>query len=518
MSRNFYSLLEEINQMLLEIHCHTSEHSECSHVGAVELVRGVYRRGLDGLVITDHHYRWRAEELRQVRMQAGVADNFLILTGQEVSTGDAGDILVFGAGKSIAKGAALQEIASLYPAAALVWAHPFRNGQRPRPEQLFNPLIDAVEIFNSNHSIAENIRGLNAWHFYKFIAVAGTDTHAASYAGNYPTLFDHPVTAVEALAEEIRNGRCRPYLNEVVRSGTHLTTTEITIGGGTAAAPRDSIIIKTFPTRLKWKSAERTFHLMKTIFNSGFDKGRFRIPRPIDGDAERMIFIEQGLQGISFFEKLIGAKTSDARYFTRLAARWLAEFHNRRFQLTPPREFLKKEPRYLSNYLKRFDAIGHRHARRAGEIAEAILSAERRRYLHAENELLQGHGDYHPKNIYICQDDHNRRNTLYTAVIDFDSSRRLPPAFDVGTFLAQFRNQFFSHPSILEKVPDEIFLNAYLQKSTVAGRDFLREVELFRARTNLNIAAYLIRLGLGDSENLWRVIVEAERAMIHYNA
>ncbi len=504
--------------MLFEIHCHTSEHSDCSHVGAVELVKGIYRRGLDGAVITDHHYRWTAEELRKVRTLAGVAENFLILAGQEVCTSDAGDILVFGAQKSIAKGAALREIASLYPAAALVWAHPFRNGQRPRAEQLLNPLLDAVEIFNSNHSIAENIQGLNAWHFYKFIAVAGTDTHAASYAGNYPTLFDHPVASIQALAEEIKNGRCRPYFKEVVRTGTHLKTTEITIGGDMPAAPRDSIIIKTFPTKLKWKSAERTFHLMKTVFNNGFNKGRFRIARPIDGDEEGRIFIEQGLQGISFFEKLIGSKTSDARYFTRLSARWLAEFHNRKFQLTPPQEFLKKEPRYLSNYLKRFDAIGHRHARRVREIAEAVRSAEKSRYLGSETELIQGHGDYHPKNIYICQDEYNRRDTLYTAVIDFDSSRCLPPAFDVGTFLAQFRNQFFSYPSILAKVPDDVFLNAYLQKSTVAGRDFLREVELFRARTNLNIAAYLIRLGLGDSENLWRVIVEAERAMIHYNA
>jgi len=504
--------------MLLEIHCHTSEHSDCSHVGAVELVKGVNRRGLDGIVFTDHHYRWSDEELHSVRTPAGVAESFLILAGQEVSTCDAGDILVFGAERSILEGASLREIATQYPAAALVWAHPFRNAKKPTAEQFFHPLLDAVEIFNSNHSVAENIHGLNAWHLYKFIAVAGTDTHAASYAGNYPTLFDHPVETIQALAEEIKNGRCRPYFKEVVRTGAHLKATEIIIGGDTSAAPRDRIIIKTFPNKFKWKSAARTFHLMKIIFNDGFDRGRFRIAHPIDGDEEGMMVIEQGLQGVSFFEKLIGAKASDARYFTRLCARWLAEFHNRKYQITPRTEFLKREPHYLSNYLKRFDRIGHPHARRVREIAAAIRSAERGRYLNSETELIQGHGDYHPKNIFICHEEYDRRDTIYAAVIDFDSSRCLPPAFDVGTFLAQFRNQFFGYPSILDKVPEEVFLNAYLQKSNVAGRDFLREVELFRARTNLNIAAYLVRLGLGDSENLWRVIVEAEQAMIHYNA
>jgi hypothetical protein len=43
--------------------------------------------------------------------------------------------------------------------------------------------------------------------------------------------------------------------------------------------------------------------------------------------------------------------------------------------------------------------------------------------------------------------------------------------------------------------------------------DFLRQTELFRARTNLSIAAYLIKVGLGESDNVWRVLVEAERAL-----
>jgi hypothetical protein len=38
-------------------------------------------------------------------------------------------------------------------------------------------------------------------------------------------------------------------------------------------------------------------------------------------------------------------------------------------------------------------------------------------------------------------------------------------------------------------------------------------VELFRARTNLSIAAYLVKVGMGESEDLWRVLVEAERAL-----
>jgi len=504
--------------MLLEMHCHTAEHSRCSHVNASELIRRIYARGLDGIVLTDHHYLWSGNELQALRALSGVPEHFLIFSGQEVTTSDVGDVLVLGAESAIAMGLTLSEVRMRSAGAALMWAHPFRNGNKPRLEQLLDPRFDGVEIFSTNHSISENTRGLNAWHAHKFTAVAGTDTHGASYAGNYPTLFDHPVETLQDLVEEIKKGRCRPYLKETIRAGTHLKVTELAIGDDTGTAIRERVILKAFPDNLEWKSAERTFHLMTAIFNAGFDKGTYRIARPLGCDAEEMLVIEQGLQGTRFFEKLIGSSISEARCFTRLSARWLAKLHNQKFQITPPGEFLETEPGYLDTYLKWFENSGHPHTHRVREIADAVRSAESRRYRDRETALVQGHGDYHPKNIYICKDRQDRPDTLYVAAIDFDSSRCLPPAFDVGTFLAQFRHQFFSYPAIRDAVPQEVFLDAYLESSAVTGRDFLCEVELFHARANLNIAAYLVQLGLGDSEDLWRLIVEAERAVVQHNA
>jgi hypothetical protein len=56
-----------LGAMLIEMHCHTSEHSPCSRVRAVDHVRDCLRRGMDGLVLTDHHYLWR--EIRAGRCQ-----------------------------------------------------------------------------------------------------------------------------------------------------------------------------------------------------------------------------------------------------------------------------------------------------------------------------------------------------------------------------------------------------------------------------------------------------------------
>ena len=101
--------------MLLELHCHTAEHSRCSVVGAVDLIRQVHAKGLQGLVFTDHHYLWPADELRVVRRAAGVPDYFLIFSGQEVTTAEYGDVLVYGAPRTIARGTTLKTIRARYP-------------------------------------------------------------------------------------------------------------------------------------------------------------------------------------------------------------------------------------------------------------------------------------------------------------------------------------------------------------------------------------------------------------------
>ena len=85
----------------------------------------------------------------------------------------------------------------------------------------------------------------------------------------------------------------------------------------------------------------------------------------------------------------------------------------------------------------------------------------------------------------------------------------------MGTFLAQFRNQF-SATRILQEYTEDAFLEAYQKRASTLPSDFLRQVDLFQARTNLSIASYLIKVGMGDSQDLWRVLVEAERSLAFY--
>lgn len=503
-------------EMIFEMHCHTAEHSRCSKVGAAELAQRNFEAGLQGMVFTDHHYLWGSDEIRELRRKIEVPNHFVILAGQEVNTPEFGDILVYGADRSIASGTAFDEIAHSFPRAALVWAHPYRGEKRPAEARFFDSRLAGVEIFSSNHSVTESHRALRDWHRHKFTAIAGTDTHAPSYAALYPTVFDHPVATIEEIAEEIRAGRCRPYFEEIPRSGaTDTMVTELIIGPRSRHSLPEKYIIKVQRNPKAWKTAARSSEIMEEIAGYGFREGRFRIPKSYGRDEESLAVIEEGIEGKNLFDSLKEAPANKAREYLQLAAKWLARLHNYRIRITPPEAFLADEYGRLERYLSAFYNVKHPHARRAQEIMDTVLKLEKVMYQDRLAEMVQGHGDFHPKNIFIGANDCPDEDCTYIAAFDFASSYTMPPAYDVGTFLAQYRNQFFREPQVQEKVSPDIFLQTYLQESLVAGEEFHSGVELFKARTSLSICSFLIKVGLGDSENLWRVLLEGEKSLDH---
>jgi thiamine kinase-like enzyme len=435
---------------------------------------------------------------------------YLILSGQEVTTPELGDVLVYGAEVAFEKGTRLAGIRNRFPDAAIVWAHPYRHENIPTRDDLFHPLIDGIEIFSSNHTFAESTRGLRSWHDLKFTAIAGTDTHALSYTGLYPTILDHPIATVNELSLEIRAGRCRPFFKEIPRAGSSATqVTEINVGTGHHGDIRERYVIKKHRDLTAWRHAAGRSLVMEEIRRHGFEGGRFRVPKPLGDDQESLTIFEEGIRGKTLFDALVESDPREAGKHLEMAAEWLARLHNCRLQIVPPEAFFLDEKRRLKLYLSAFYRTGHRLTRKAQEIMDMVVEFERTTYGRDPGRLVQGHGDFHPKNIFIGQDSADS-TSRFIAAIDFGSSYTMPPAFDVGTFLAQFRNQFYERQEVRDIVSENVFLQKYLNEARRLDSDFLRQVEVFRARTSLSIGYYLIKLKLGESDNLWRVLVEAE--------
>ena len=102
---------------------------------------------------------------------------------------------------------------------------------------------------------------------------------------------------------------------------------------------------------------------------------------------------------------MIAASPQEAAHFLRMAAEWLARLHNRKLQITPPDEFLTSETKRLEFYLSAFYEVKHPHARRAQEIMDTVIETESALYHDHPDRMVQGHGDFHPKNIFIGQDN-----------------------------------------------------------------------------------------------------------------
>jgi len=499
--------------MLVELHCHTSEYSACSHVNACELVKRACDLGMQAVVITDHHYQWNDADLKEVKKSSGVPDIFVVLAGQEFKTSDYGDILIYGVKETIKKQKlTLQQVRDKYPDAAIIWAHPYRDNKIPPHDKILNPHFDAIEIFSSNYSISEAGRALNDWHQLKFTAIAGTDTHALSYTGSYPTIFDHPFDTIDELVAEIKAGRCRPYFKEIPFTGTtDVKISEVSLGRS-VSEQKTKVIIKTFDNIEAWKEGERTHYLINEIHGNGFDSGKYRVSRPLDQDEKNLSLMEESITGKSLYDKLIESQPDVTKNYLKLAAGWLAEFHNRAFKLTPADEYLSIEYERLQYYLSKMYESKHPHTERAQEIADQVWNYEQKLIKDNPELLVQSHGDYHLKNLIIGSD----KNEEYLAAIDFNSSYQLPRAFDVGTFLAQYKNMFFDTPEMYLKAKPEIFFDEYVRLSKDLPESFYAQVQLYKARASLSIIYYLVKVGKGDSENFWTVMVETERSLADY--
>ncbi|MFH1791251.1 MAG: phosphotransferase [Candidatus Omnitrophota bacterium] len=495
--------------MLLEMHSHTSKHSTCSHIDPVSLVKEVARKGLQGIVITEHHYLWRQDEIDELRRSSEVNGDFLIMAGQEVES-DIGHVVVLGAGSSIPQGTKLRAIRRRFPDSAIIWAHPLRKNNLPAGRQLLSPMLDAVEIFSVNHTTKENCRGLALWHKHKFTAVSGSDVHFNNLAGIFPTHFEHPVADIGSVINEIKHGRCRPFLKEIPKSGGNLSVTEVVIGTKGESEKRERIIIKNASDEKQWRKMTKSLALAENLGKNGFNDGPYRVARIIDVSAAEKSIIEEGQRGKSLFELILTVSPEVGMSYVDRTAGWLARLHRLGLRVTTLKDAKDRENRRFDSYAGAFAKTGSPYNDTAEDIVDFITARERKILSRESPKLfVQNHGDFHPKNVIIGQDRIHDISTLYVSVIDFDNTILMPASFDVGYFTAQFRNQFLAYPDILKRYAGDYFLKCYAKHAGRLRKDFGPETLLFELRANLSIAAFLIKVGKGVGKEMDSLIARS---------
>lgn len=203
-----------------DIHTHTSEHSACSYMRAEELIARGIELGLAGLIITDHHYQWPAEELQAIADRI-CPQALVVLSAYEVTTSEprtgkhAGDLLVFGDPcGAMRMGTPYDEVCAIAHEhdALVIAAHPFRDGVGAG-DRIFLMDIDGIEVLNQNHSPLDVMRARQAVRRAGLLGLAGSDAHRLSQVAQFLTVFQRPVRSMTDFLAEVRAQRYRLQSN-----------------------------------------------------------------------------------------------------------------------------------------------------------------------------------------------------------------------------------------------------------------------------------------------------------------
>lgn len=207
--------------MKFDHHIHTRRHSPDSDIDPLELVRFAREIGLDGVVITEHDYQWRREELAEL---ARMAVPLRVFSGAEISARE-GHFLVYGLpslgevwpGIELAD---LLEVVSRHQA-AIVAAHPFRWDQ-PFDEIVaeHGKLLDALELVSNNVTRETRAKAEALLQDHPLGITGSSDAHDLGVVGCYYTEFDEPVLSMGDFVAALRNRRGRPRH----RAGAMLTS------------------------------------------------------------------------------------------------------------------------------------------------------------------------------------------------------------------------------------------------------------------------------------------------------
>lgn len=198
--------------MIIDLHCHT-KFSPDSWAEPLALIRRAKELGLDGICLTEH-YSYRASEgVERLAEQ----EEFLVLRGVEVST-DRGHLLVFGVKNdrwncwSQDRYLRVEEVISRINQVdgVAIPAHPYRGLEYTSFGDFIYQIqgIAAIETHNGNNSWDEDALAQRAAKLLRLPTIGGSDCHEKRNLGRAVTEFPNPISNIDDLIKEIRQGRC----------------------------------------------------------------------------------------------------------------------------------------------------------------------------------------------------------------------------------------------------------------------------------------------------------------------
>ena len=182
-----------------ETHLHTKYGSACATTSGRTLAIEFYKKGYDGIIITDHFFRGNTAVSKQKPWDDRIADfcygyeqakavgddiGLKVFFGWE-ETFDGQDFLIYGLDKKWLlnhpeiQNCNIKEQYEMLDAAGgiVIHAHPFRNRPYIPKIRLFPKYVHGVEVYNACNYDEENRQAYLYAKKYNLPATAGSDSH-----------------------------------------------------------------------------------------------------------------------------------------------------------------------------------------------------------------------------------------------------------------------------------------------------------------------------------------------------
>lgn len=197
--------------MNIDLHLHTTRYSLDSQLDPLTLVQRAQLLGLDGIVITEHDWLWREDELDELRT---AAPGLVVLSGIEVSAAE-GHFLAYGVQdpftlpRKIGVADLCREIHR--QGGAVVAAHPYR-WEQPFDEILRDerPELDGLELMSNNMNSYCRQRALETLRDLNVAGMGSSDAHHEEIVGCCYTQFDADIRSNADLVAAIRSRKTIP--------------------------------------------------------------------------------------------------------------------------------------------------------------------------------------------------------------------------------------------------------------------------------------------------------------------
>lgn len=192
--------------MYVDTHLHENKYSFDSLQSLDEAIKVAKNKGLDGICVTNHDNADLSKDLGWF----SVVDGIKIIVGNEVYTKE-GDILFFGKMDIPNRRIPFEELLEMTKdiPRAFIAAHPYRCNNRGMKGDLrrFADSLSAIEGFNGNTSLEENMIAVREAIILGKPISGGGDSHWVERVGKYATKFEKEINSYEAFIKELNEGR-----------------------------------------------------------------------------------------------------------------------------------------------------------------------------------------------------------------------------------------------------------------------------------------------------------------------